>query len=102
MTKAKKQEFTYHAAQERTDRILDIAMTCGFGNPLYRRYQTATDTWHELTDTGVIIIKGTSDAVVTMYKATMLQALWVAQTNHLPTYLARRILKNNGKDKKKK
>lgn len=102
MTKAKKQEFTYHASQERTDRILDIAMTCGFGNPLYRRYQEVTDTWHELTDTGVIIIKGSKDAVVTMYKATMSQALWVAQTDHLPTYLARRILKNNGKDKKKK
>ena len=97
MPKATKQAFTYHASQERTDRILDIAMTCGFGTTLYKRYQMATDTMHELTDTGVIIIKGTTGAVVTMYKATMTQALWVAQTDHLPTYLARRILKNKKK-----
>jgi hypothetical protein len=57
----------------------------------------ATDTMHELTDTGVIIIKGTTGAIVTMYKATMAQALWVAQLSHLPNFLARRILKNNKK-----
>lgn len=99
MPKAIKQDFTYHASQERTDRILDIAITCGFGTTQYTRYKAENDTTHELTDTGVIIIKGTTGAVVTMYKATMTQAVWVAQTDRLPTYLAHRILKNNQKKK---
>ena len=97
---ATKEIFTNHACIDRADRIAYIATTIGFGEVLYERYQPATDTYHTLSDTGVIIIRNANKVIVTMYIATLPQALAVAQVSHLPTYLARKIIKNNQKKKK--
>lgn len=102
----KRENISYHAQLERTDRIVNILSTIGIGEPMYAKYANHNDTTSYLTDTGVIVIRSGKDnpngKIVTMYVATMEQAKGVAQTSHLPNWFGRRIIKNNSKKKGKK
>lgn len=101
----KKEKLTHHAKVDRIDRITDILLTIGVGEPMYAQYNKWNDTTSYLTDTGVIIIRsGCNDvegSIVTMYIATEEQAFAVAKSERLPTWLWRRIVKNNKKKKNK-
>ena len=103
---AKRENLSYHAQLERTDRIVEILTTIGIGEPMYARYASHNDTTSYLTDTGVVVIRSGKDnlegKIVTMYVATMEQAKGIAQTSHLPNWFGRVIIKNNNKKKGKK
>ena len=103
---AKRENLSYHAQLERTDRIVDILTTIGIGEPMYAKYASHNDTTSYLTDTGVVVIRSgkhnSEGKIVTMYIATMEQAKGISQLSHLPNWLGRKVMKNNSKSKGKK
>ena len=58
---------TYHAREERTDRLTYIAMTVGFGNVVLTSRRPEEKKIDYLTDTGVLMIKGEDGALITAY-----------------------------------
>ena len=65
---------TRHFREERLDRAAYIAQTVGFGEVCvrhtYSREGYARPITIEFTDTGVIIVRGDNNAIITMYIAT--------------------------------
>lgn len=65
--------FSHHAITDRIERMTEIALTIGFGSvveefPCINQYG---NTWHCLTDTGVVIIKtDDKEKVITLFCAT--------------------------------
>lgn len=95
-----KSKMTYHAFNDRFDRISYIMDTIGIGEPVvtvpdpYRQ-----DTIKILTDTGVLIVKSaTTHKIITIYIASMDQAFAIYKlgTNNkrVPDGLLTRIRKN--------
>ena len=95
-----KSNMTYHAFNERFERISFILDTIGMGEPVV----SIRDPYHEdtikvLTNTGIIIVNGeTSKKIVTVFIATMDQAMAVYKiaTNNkrMPERLYNKIKEN--------
>lgn len=71
-------KLSYHAMEERIERIGFIGAKVGFGTTVLIRQNEGQDTQVELTDTGVIIVRTVSDnTIVTMYLADIDTARYV-------------------------
>lgn len=80
-------EFTGHARFDRAARIRYIVNTIGVGNVVkeHKQENYMGEQWACLTDTGVMIIKDLArEKVITMFVATLSQAMKVYQSRRLP------------------
>ena len=91
-----REKLTYHAREERVERIARILMTIGIGNVVIEKEMTDRAIG-QLTDTGVLIIRNKKDnAIVTMYVCDMNKATWMFE-GQLPRGLKNTIRKNHAK-----
>ena len=97
--KIKMNELTRHAKEDRKDRR-DIAKQIGIGKPVaeIRRDREGSNTQYAiqmLTDTGLIVIVGDDGKIITLYLATIPQAMAIYGkahgTSRLPDQLYRQI-----------
>ena len=88
---------TYHASEERLDRITAIAMTVGFGQVIKER-QMGEGKWYQITDTGVLIVR-TPDkhSIITMWTAKMKQVAEIYGDERVPETLKNRMRANRKK-----
>jgi len=88
---------TYHAEEERMERIAYIAVTAEFGEVVRTKeeHDFHTDaTLLELTTTGVIIVRNAkTKTLVTMYMASYKQATWLCDGD-MPDVVKRAITRN--------
>ena len=66
---------TYHARVEREERINYIIDTVGIGEPVVKVQRPKDKRYMTLTNTGVIIITGSDNVIITMYIGTIDEAL---------------------------
>ena len=66
---------TYHARIEREARINYIIDTVGIGEPVVKVQRPKDKRYMTLTNTGVIIITGNDNVLITMYIGTIDEAL---------------------------
>lgn len=91
-------EMTYHAKEERIDRLTACIQYLGFNEIIreqtsYRHGEYAT---RKLTDTGIIlVVKG--DTLITGYMGTMAQVSSFYYNEKMPVALKNRVRKNNEK-----
>lgn len=87
-----------HCCEDRTDRMVFIATTIGFGEIVVERYQAERHSWTCVTDTGVIFVKNTEKTrIITGYIGTYDQVLAICSGN-IP-YSLKKVVKNNMKRK---
>ena len=91
-----KEIMSKHLRAERIDRAVYIATTIGIGKEVIRKEKEGRDSYSCLTDTGVVIIRGFDNSIITMYIATMAQATAIAEGN-LPKYLKNVVRRNEKK-----
>lgn len=64
-----------HLLEDRSDRLISIATTVGFGEITYKRKLAKGIGWAVFTDTGVMLVTDIHDSfIVTMYLVSMKQA----------------------------
>lgn len=90
-----KQKMSEHLTKDRIDRAVYIATTIGVGKEVLRSYSANRHSYSCLTDTGVMIIRDPKDIIITMYIASMAQAVAMTKGN-LPKTL-KKIIKENEK-----
>jgi hypothetical protein len=95
-----KEVMSKHLRTERIDRAEYIATTIGIGKEVIRKEKKGRDSYSCLTDTGVVIIRGFDNSIITMYIATMAQATAIAEGN-LPKYLKDVVRRNEKKNYQK-
>lgn len=93
---------TIHFKDDRADRATYIAMTVGFGEIVQSAtfYKNGIFQTTELTETGVMIIRGVSNALVTMFIAKPSQIEDFYKLNRLgkvPNWLMVKAKKNKNK-----
>ena len=91
-----KQKMAKHLTHDRINRAVYIASTIGVGNEIIRSYNEKKDSYSCLTDTGVMIIRNPKGAIITMYIASMNQA--IAMTHNQLSKTLRNIIKRNEKE----
>lgn len=91
-----KQKMSKHLTHDRIDRAVYIASTIGVGKEIIRAYNEKKDSYSCLTDTGVMIIRNPKDVIITMYIASMNQA--IAMTNNQLSKTLRNTIKRNEKE----
>lgn len=86
-----------HASEERLERFMYIALEVGIGEEV-ARVPTEKETVEVLTDTGVLLVLGADDLVVTAYIANLdkIFAVWQRAygTTRMPSWLYERYLQN--------
>ena len=95
-------EFSEHATNDRTERIVRIATTIGFGEEIaqFNRHNKYGKTVHCLTSTGVVIIKDyTQSKIITMYAMTLAQMLTYYNKSRAPQVIYRAVVNNEKKRK---
>lgn len=89
---------SWHCCEERTDRMVYIATTIGFGEIVVEHYQATRSTWACVTDTGVVFIKDFyKKKIITGYIGTYDQILAICSGN-IPFSL-KKVVKSNMKKK---
>ena len=87
---------TYHASVEREARIHYIIDTIGVGEPVVKFYRESDKRYTTLTSTGVIIITGNNNIIITMYIGTIDEAIWTyrnaTKKRNLPDGLYKKVL----------
>lgn len=87
-----------HASKERLERLLYITLEVGIGEEV-ARVPTERETVEVLTDTGVLLVIGKDDLVVTAYIASLdkIFAIWqnAYGTTKMPSWLYVRFLRND-------
>ena len=64
-----------HLLEDRSDRLISIATTVGFGEIIHKRKLEAESAWAVFTDTGVMLVTDIHDSfIVTMYLVSIKQA----------------------------
>ena len=86
-----------HVQYDRTDRMVYIAMTVGFGNILFEKVHE--DKRECVTDTGVLLVKSLDgETLITAFILNMDKAICLYRTvygdRRMPTSLHQTILKN--------
>ena len=92
-----KTKFSKHMIQDRADRYVLIATKVGFGEVLYTRQRVASNGHEvimELTSTGVIIVRGLDQTIITMYCTTLAYAKLYFKLDRLPKNLLSAINRN--------
>lgn len=74
-----REQITYHASNERTDRLAIIGATVGFGNEILReRYNPKKESWSCFMDSGVMLILNKDhEKLVTGFIPSKEQVMWV-------------------------
>ena len=94
---------TIHFRDERVDRATYIAQTVGFGKICYTsEYWTREGLYTiiELTETGVMIVRGANGILITMYiasKKDVLNLFKQGRLGRVPTWLMAKVEKNKQK-----
>lgn len=87
-----------HASKERLERFLYITLEVGIGEEV-ARVPTERETVEVLTDTGVLLVIGRDNLVVTAYVASLNKIFAVWQnaygTTRMPSWLYARFLHND-------
>ena len=91
-----KQKMAKHLTHDRIDRAVYIASTIGVGKEIIRAYNEKKDSYSCLTDTGVMVIRDPKGVIITMYIASMNQA--IAMTHNQLSKTLRNIIKRNEKE----
>ena len=87
-------EATYHAREERTDRIAAILATTGFGVVVYEQKSFLGHGVEKLTDQGVLVVTDEDGVkLVTAYRCTVSKAR-AMMGKELPKSLKRTIERN--------
>lgn len=88
--------FSKHMLQDRTDRYVFIATKLGFGEIIFSKpHQTSEgDGTLNITSTGVIIIKGYRNTIITMYIGTKEQIKASYGNTPIPSFLIHQIRRN--------
>ena len=65
--------FTKHFLNDRSDRYIFIAQTVGFGEVAHKHEVKTTkgSGYVEITTTGLVIVRGNDDVIITMYLASL-------------------------------
>lgn len=108
-----KTNMTHHARFDRANRLNYIIDTIGIGEVMYTSYQKCydgRDAFLKLTSTGVVVVTGKDNKIITAYIATVNEAIGIYRKatgrHEMPAGLYKRICKNeklyieNGKMKK--
>lgn len=87
-----------HVAHDRMDRVLLIAQKIGWGEiVLAMPDHDRTDCFIHLTSTGILLVKGKDDTLITAYPASI-SLVKVMYGYHgyarIPDYLYNRVIKN--------
>lgn len=90
---------SFHCIEDRSDRIVFIATTIGFGEEVHRKVWYSADgrpCYRCITDTGIIIVRSVEDDnfIITMFIATVAQAQQMYGGGHVPQYLYNKVRKN--------
>ena len=89
-----------HFKEERIDRATYIAKTVGFGKIVQAAHYYRQDgkyTVHTITETGVIILYGTNNKIITMFIARPEQVIALYKKNEwgkVPNWLMNKVNKN--------
>ena len=97
-----REHLTYHAEYERKWRMDYIEANIGFGEPLVKSWNSKRKSWHEITDTGIMVIRGANGIVITMYIANEKEVLTtykMAGRSVVPVALMNKIRKNQKHEK---
>lgn len=91
-------KLTKHASQERLERLLYINLYIGIGEEICR-ITGLSGKQEVLTDTGVVLVLGKNDIVITGFVANMDKAMCLWRHSHsdnlpMPNKVYRKILKN--------
>lgn len=94
-----------HASTERLERLYYLNMEVGIGNELCSIPGVTEGRKEVLTDTGIILILGDDDIVITAYMATINKAICIwklvyGDNAKIPKPLYRRIISNKQKYEK--
>ena len=85
-----------HLLEERSDRLMRIATTVGFGEIAYKKPLQKADGWAVLTTTGVLLVTDRHDSfIVTMYLISIEQLLAIFE-GEVPSEL-KKVVKENMK-----
>lgn len=92
----KKVVFSKHMLQDRTDRYVFIATQLGFGEIIFTKpHQTSAGAGtFNITSTGVIMIMGYNNTVITMYIGSAEQIRAAYGNNQMPRELVHQIRRN--------
>lgn len=97
-----RENLTYHAEYERQWRMDYIEANIGFGQPLVSSYNRRRHSWHEVTDTGIMVIRSEEGKIITMYIATekeVLTAFRLAGRTVIPVAIINKVRKNQKHEK---
>lgn len=88
--------FSKHMVNDRTDRYVFIATKLGFGDVIFT---TSTNTSEgagtvNITSTGVIIVKGYKNTIITLYIATLSQIKQYYGRTMIPMELLKQVRRN--------
>ena len=92
-------EMTYHAREERIDRLTACIQHLGF-NEVIREQQSnrhGENATRQLTDTGIILVVSKDGYLVTGFMGTMAQVASFYPGEQMPKSLKNRVRKNNEK-----
>lgn len=100
--KIKTNNLTYHAKEERRDRR-DIAKKVGIGKPVVEQHMFSADGRPKteiLTDTGLVVVLGEDNKIVTLFLASINKACAMYKTTYggnarMPEALYEQIKINN-------
>lgn len=89
-------KLSYHAMEERIDRLAYIGANIGFGKTIkeWTRYDKTRPTVEELTDTGVLYVKSIDKGLLITAYLISPQALNVAYKGNPPVRLKKRVERN--------
>lgn len=91
-------KLTYHAREERLDRLVFIATEIGFGSPVGQRFDHESQRWYIVTDTGVLMVKNRAcDTLITAFIATIDEAMFACEGN-VPRQVRMLLAKYRQKD----
>jgi len=88
--------FSKHMLQDRTDRYVFIATQLGFGEIIFTKpHQTSAGAGtFNITSTGVIMIMGYNNTIITMYIGSAEQIRAAYGKNQMPRELVHQICRN--------
>lgn len=95
--KTERNRTTNHFRNDRLDRAAYIAQYIGFGEVVKQSYRADTDTFQQITDTGIIIARNRKNVIVTMYIANINQVRAIYKDENIPSWLAAKVKKNAAK-----
>lgn len=93
----RKSKFSNHCINDRADRIAFILIKTGTGDPVVSN-KSQTDKGaciEELTTEGVLIVRGMTGTVITMYYCSYAQATRVCGNNKVPSQVRNAIHRNH-------